>query len=609
MTKFNSMTRREILRLLAISPAALTNRPRMSGATDITLARDGQPLATIITNASPTKDETLAAQELQTYIRKISGATLSISNAVAPNNQSDNQAATIRIGVYSAAPVKEWRGAKPKPDGFALSIRGNDLWIVGGDGRGARYGVYELLEMLGVRWFMPGELGEDVLETRTIKLAAFERQGAPAFQNVSGLIWAGGAGADEWERHIRAQVGSVSAFFGHNWSNIIPPAAETKAAHPTWFALNKGARIDQLCSTEPDVIRISIEKAREFFTANPDAVTFSISPNDGEDFCECERCQALDRSYGVIDGTLTDRFVHYANQVLAELRKTHPTKQVGILAYVKHTRPPVAARPDANFATLICHTPWEFCHVHALDDSTCPRNKRFMEYVAGWTRVCRHVGVYDYYGHFHAFTPWPILHDIRRDIQTLQRTGVERFMSETQQHWANQGINFYLAAKLLWNPRTDSGALLTEYYERFYGVAAAPMRRYWERWETAMIDTAKLGDGGYIWQMMFTTELIAECDNYLKEAERRALNDRDKVRRRVAFARTGFRFTEAWTRMQTHARKQQWAQAVAAGDEAIRRIEETAGTEPQAFWIYLAKSQTEATIAEYRKAIPAQTRG
>ena len=48
---------------------------------------------------------------------------------------------------------------------------------------------------------------------------------------------------------------------------------------------------------------------------------------------------------------------------------------------------------------------------------------------------------------------------------------------------------------------------------------------------------------------------------------------------------------------------QEWRAAVAAGEEAIRRARETAGTQPQAFWIELAVSQTEAMMKPYREAL------
>jgi hypothetical protein len=254
---------------------------------------------------------------------------------------------------------------------------------------------------------------------------------------------------------------------------------------------------------------------------------------------------------------------------LKELGKTHSTKQVGILAYVSHTRPPVSAVPHPNYATLICHTPWEFCHTHALDDAACPRNRRFVEYVEGWAKLSRNVAVYDYYGHFYVFAPFPITRNISRDIPFLHSLGVRRFMSETQQHWATQGINFYLAAKLLWNPALKPEEILNEYCTRFYGKSALPMRRYWERFERAMAETAMAGDGGYTWLKMYTPPLIAEAERDLMEAERLAASDTEKIRRRIALIRQGFRFIEAWTQMRTFAAQNDIPRMRAAGAEAL----------------------------------------
>ena len=562
------------------------------------LVRNGRPEAVIVLSPAASADEKLAAQELQDYVRKVSGATLPVITGRA------DDASEVRIGAFGTEAVAEWRGERPPPDGFAIESKGNTLFIVGGDARGALYGVYDFLETdVGVRWLMPGELGDDVPSSDTITLPSLSRAKSPAFSAIGGFIWAGGPGAAAWERRIRARVGPASAFFGHNWSRILAPTPANKQANPEWFALSEGQRTNQLCSAHPDVVRITVEKAREFFDRNKEATLFSISPNDGYGFCEDARCQAVDQMYGVTDGSLTDRFVHYANQVLGELGKTHPGKQVGMLAYVQHTRPPVSAKPHPDYVTLITHTPWEFCHVHALDDPGCASNRRFIEYVKGWTRVSRHVGVYDYYGHFYVFTPWPIVHAMRRDLPFLRTLGVDRFMSETQQHWANQGLNFYVGARLAWDPGLDVDLLLADYYRRAYGRAAPPMQRYWERWEEAMVATGAGADAGYEWLRMFTPELVAECDRYLSEAESAARSEPEKVQRRIALARMGFRFTEAWTRMRQHAEGSRWAAAIAAGEEAIARINDTAGTEPQAFWISLAVGQTQAMMQPYREAL------
>ena len=93
---------------------------------------------------------------------------------------------------------------------------------------------------------------------------------------------------------------------------------------------------------------------------------------------------------------------------------------------------------------------------------------------------------------------------MRRDIPLYKEMGVERFISETQQNWANQGLNFYVAAKLVDNPAIDVDALLAEYFERFYGRAGLLMRSYFDLWESSMMNTAAAGDRGYAWLSMFT---------------------------------------------------------------------------------------------------------
>jgi hypothetical protein len=573
-------------RLLLCAFALASSRAR---AADWTLARRGVPTAAIVTSAAARGEEQQAASELQGYLRKISGATLPIVQSA----QRSSLVPTIRVGIFGADPVKEWRGERPSAQGFALQTQGNTLWIVGGDARGALYGVYELLdEVLGVRWFMPGDLGEDVPSQATMTLPRVNRTRAPAFKSVYGLTWGGGPGSLAWELRMRAKVGSASNF-GHNWYKILPLTPANLAADPERFALFEGVRgrSSQLCSAYPDVVRISAQEARRHFDSDPGSPLFSISPNDGYGFCEDSRCRAVDALYGVTDGTISDRLVHYANEVLQDLERTHPGRELGILAYANHVNPPYRARPLPGYATLVTHMPWEFCHVHAIEDPACRVNPRFASYLRGWTALTRHSGVYEFYGHFFVPAPWPIVHVIRRDIPLFHSLGVERFTSETQQHWATQGLNFYVAAKLAWDPKLDVDRLLDDYFARFYGKAAPAMRRYWERWEQAMVATAAEGDGGYEWLRMFTPALVAETGAHLAEAERLAASDREKVARRVAFARTGHRFTEAYTQIIDYGLRGDIPAAMAAGEEALRRARATAGSEPQALYLYVVNIQ------------------
>lgn len=569
-----------------LTRAAALSLAAWSAACGPMLFNDGTPKADVVIDTAAPAEVKKAAAEIVAYGAKTTGAEMRIRTSSEPSKL----AGSIRLRIEAPA-----GGEIQHLDGYTIKATGKEVVITGGSARGVLYGAYDFIErVFGVRWFMPAALGEDILPQKSIPVPELNVVWNPAFRNVGGLIWAGGPGAADWELRVRAKVGP-SIIIGHNWNNILAANADNLKKYPLAFAEVNGRRgsSTQLCSEDPDVVRLSVEAARRAFSANPSLPLFSISPNDGGGFCEDDRCRRIDALYGVTDGSLSDRLVHYANAVITEVQKTHPGKELGILAYVTHTAPPKKAIPLPEYATLVTHTPWEFCHVHALDDPQCPSNRRFTEYLRGWAALTRHTGMHDYYGHFFMFTPWPIVRIIRRDIPFLEGLGLERFSSETQQNWANQGINFYVAARLLADPKTDVDALLTEYYNRFYGAAAAPMRRYWERFETAMADSLGAGDGGYAWISMFRRPLLDASAADLAEADRLAQRDeRDIVRQRLAFIRLGFDYTEAVVEMfEAHYRGdgaaiREWT------TKAVDRLRKTEGTAPQAFFNGAAIGQT-----------------
>jgi hypothetical protein len=558
------------------------------------LVRDGKPEARIVIPENAPVEVARAARELQTYVQKVSGAELRI--AIGGSEGKSSERVEIRLAVAGRDDRREGGvyAAITHDDGYIIRSHGRSVTITAGSPRGTLYGVYDFIERaLNVRWFMPTPMGEDILPAKTIRVPDLAIQKNPAFASVGGFAWAGSPGAEDWELRMRVRIGPAISF-GHNWENIQPFSKEAFARNPEMFALVRGRRghSPQLCSSHPDVIRVSVEAARRYFEAHPASPLFSISPNDGSGFCECDRCLRIDSLYGVTDGSLTDRFVHYANEVLKELEKTNPGKQVGIYAYSEYTAPPKGAKLRPEYATSLTHMPWVFCHVHAIDDASCPANRKFLAYLKQWSALASHAGIYEYYGQFFAFTPWPIVHSMRRDIPLFKSLGLERFTSETQQNWANQGINFYVAAKLVDDPSRDVDALLNEYFSRFYGRAGTAMRRYFDLWEGAMQGTAAAGDRGWAWLSMFTPALVAEAASALSEAERLAAGDSEKVQSRVAFARLGFRYTEAYTMMMSAGLRKDSRGVLEWSEEAQKRLKATEGSAPQAFFVSLAIEQT-----------------
>ena len=69
----------------------------------------------------------------------------------------------------------------------------------------------------------------------------------------------------------------------HTMLRLVPPS-KYFAAHPEYFALVKGKRVNnrQLCLTNPDTLKICIARIKQLIKKKPSATIFSISQMDNE---------------------------------------------------------------------------------------------------------------------------------------------------------------------------------------------------------------------------------------------------------------------------------------------------------------------------------------
>ena len=443
-------------------------------ASAVTLVEQGQPRAVIVAPAEQPGNLAAAVSDLQGVIARMSGARL----AIVDQRPGAGAALVLRADAAGLSPV-----------GYRLRTDGNALIIEGSTQAGLVNGIYGLLEdHLGAHWYVPGLLGEVIPRRATIVLNDLNEQREPAIPSLTGL---GGYPADpprgaEWAR--RNRLAAFPAYFhSHNWEYLVP--SSEREAHPDWFALVDGERKDQLCTTHPEVIRIAARRALQYFAEHPDARTLSLSPNDSGNFCQCDRCRALDRELGVDPfqpgGQFTDRLVYFFNQIAAAVARKYPDKILCFYAYLSHTDPPRAVKPLPNLMPVLCYTPWEFCHAHPLS-ADCAPARRFRNAVLGWRKLCPHVGIYDYYGHWEWFGQWPLVHDLREDIPFYAKAGIEHLNSETHANWWTQPLNFYVARRLAWDVNADVDALVARFCADLFGTAAEPVRQYFALYEHAM---------------------------------------------------------------------------------------------------------------------------
>ncbi len=378
-------------RLLAIITSAMLIAAPGVFALDI--VADGASDYTIVTPDEAFENVTYAAEELQSYLQRISGAELPIvREADAPD------AARIFVGPCAAS---EAAGIEtPAWEHFTARVVDGDLFIVGGDGEGrpldratrtgTLYGVYGVLGRFGgVRWLWPGETGEVVPASATFTVPDdLDLADGPDFRIRSLWVtyrnpgWLSNDYYTWWRRSGQGQ--DISGNAGHAYSWMLGDKLFDE--HPEYYAEIGGERKPmrgthgQICTSNPEVIEICAQKA-----ALDSRDIVPISPNDGSGFCECEQCRALDVPEAMMPWgagemvALTDRIFTFANQVADRAHEINPDKLFGHFCYTFFKQPPAELEDLSDHIVLFFAYG---CHWYRDPEM----RKLYHQHIDGWSR-------------------------------------------------------------------------------------------------------------------------------------------------------------------------------------------------------------------------------
>lgn len=542
----------------------------------------GQAHATIVVPANPGPVEQYAAADLQRVFCEMTGVSLPIAEDAQTLHGNRILIGQTRFTDRVVAPAER---QSLEREAFIVRQRGRDLALVGGGSWGAMYACAELYDRLGARWYMPGELGACVPRLETIRFDGLEARQAPSFA----MRW---VGKDvEWSlrnRSNRVEEDDLPPGFCvypgiyHTQSRYISHA-EFGRTHPEYSAQIKGKRSQgpeaKLCNSNPELPKVIAEKMGRMLRERPGIDLISLSPTDRQLWCECEACKQLDEAGVSNDRKYSRRQMILYNRVAAELEKEFPEQGMLVGAYNVYTWPPKdgALRAHRNLAVVICHYE-TYCLAHAVNDPACPKNQRYLELIRAWQEQTPRIYFYEYYDKANWIDlPWPIVHTVARDIPFFQSIGVKGLYTQ----WSEPGIwstflGHYVAARLLWNSTADVGALLDEFYEKFYGEAAMPMRRWHEALEKQAPDCGEHfpGNAPRYAHCVFTEPVVEQLQACVKEAQ--GLAKSDLVKRRVDKMAA---LTEYTARMARYFQLRQQAETLrgaerrAAVDEALQTVQ------------------------------------
>lgn len=576
--------RRGVFLFLAVSGcltvgASQPGTGTQAGRAAAILVQDSRPRATIVLDSGASQDERDAARELAEHIRLATGARLPVVEGPQTTKPVGTQ---ILVGL-GASPALRERLRKLKPDGFVIETAPGRLVLAGRPPDGTSFAVYRFLEKaVGVRWLWPGENGTIIPKTASLAVGAMAVREEPTFLwralGPGGALW---GPADKWtkerelgvsEEHQRAQklwekrnrFGGLRARSGHAFGLILPPE-KYGPTHPEYFALTGGKREwedfngkhrKQPCTTNPDVIRLTVEYCRRYFDEHPDHGIISISPNDGRGFCECEQCRRLDT--GAMqqgDGSpdpgspresfpiITDRMITFGNQVADQVARTHPGKKVLLLAYSQYNEPPVRVKANPNLLvqyTMRCAGHW--------NPETEERN---FAAVAAWARTAPTLGIYEYIEQVnYAGLPRPIPELIARSVLRLHELGYRYYETQAGDGYAGNGLSYYVLGRTLWDPAADVAAIQRDYIEKGFGAAAPAVTRYFNRLVTRWKEQGRDPRMSVRGMGLTNYRMVAAVyPPQFRDACRRDLRDalaaaRGEDRERVLFLERGFRYMD-----------------------------------------------------------------
>ncbi len=558
-----------IFLIAALLPAAVGAAPF--------IVENGQPRAGIVIAESPTRSQKLAAEELQRYLEKISGAKLPIvSTPVDPPLVSlfvgssarasalGLEASGLGDGAYRIQSGEGWLSligddtdfvphelhSQNPPDRarvreeydrrtdarWALPIDQMDRlhhsetgWWQG-DRRGSLNAVHDYLRQLGVRWFMPGPLGEVVPQIDSIKLSEVDRTVRPDFalRQMDCNRWDLISG-DEilWHFRLGLNWGGEHLGYGrrHGIQNVLG-REEMKRNHPDYYAIWGGKRQTEYgnggapCLSSEGLFQEHVRYVRAIFDLYDEPmVDIAFPDNMGKTgkMCECELCQAqydMERPFGF----LSDYVWSYQNRVAEEVAKTHPDKKVFAYAYQNTLLPLENIEKLHRNLVVVFATVWR--HERLFPERT-RAEKRDMDGIRkAWAEKVTSGELYnwEYYlyprpkeGGLHG-VPVYFPHGIAEDLRSLKATpGMRGEFVEVSRNdpqtklpitsapWGPRGelyapgfshFNLYITSRLYWDVTQDVDALLADYYEKFYGPAAKEMRAFIEYCERKWPDMA-----------------------------------------------------------------------------------------------------------------------
>ncbi len=453
----------------------------------IVIANNGTSEYTIVLSHDASPSERYATTEFHRTLKKIIGNTLPIVDS---NDAPFSHRIFIGHCKLVDSLLQNIDASAMGDEEFVIRTVGQDILIVGGKKRGTMYGVFTFLEKyLNCRWYtddiikIPRQSTVEIPFINDHQKPAFEYR-MPFYSEALDRTWASHNKINGYKADLPPEVGGkvkyAKEYLGHTFYQLVPPEKYFDK-HPEYFSLVNGKRIKdrgQICLTNPDVLKIAIKEIERWLDEDPEANIVSITQNDWEGWCECDKCRLIDEKEESHSGTV----VAFVNAIADSLGPKYPNVFFDTFAYTYTQKPPKSLQVRKNVIIRLCHMQ-PSCDSHPLTE--CDRNAKYVDYLRGWLHKGGKVYAWHYVTDFsHYLLPFPNFNAIRKDIPFYYKEGIAGVFCQGDAadggggEWAE--LRSYVLAKLLWNPNVNADDVIDDFLRGVYGKAAGPIRKYFD---------------------------------------------------------------------------------------------------------------------------------
>ncbi len=498
---------------------------------DLLLVEDGRARSAILAAPTIAASERFAVEELQSFIRQISGATLPVCvpGKLPPEGKP---AVWIVVGQKTAAQRHQDLGLKQLgAEGFVIKTMGDELLLAGGEKRGTLYGVYSFLETLGCRWW--SEDASTIPNLKTIRVAAIDRREVPKLEYRK-LDYIEQLNANLWG--VRNKIANFVVMQApEQWGGAGPTyhggglARACKANKALgfdrrpelWYTMADRTRDHyRPCPSNPEVQQAVIDDALETLGKDPQDLCIAVGQEEVFD-CQCKTCRAIVQREGSEEAVALE----LANRVADRVAEEFPGKFVVVPAYNTAMKMPKTVRPRSNVTIWLY--PREIDFGHSVATGAQATNVEFRSALDQWSGAARRIWVGDYAGNFsHYLMPHPNLDVLVPNVKYYtdhHATGYSVRGNYTCANAEFSRLRMWVLAHAMWNPEVDGRALVAEFCNGYYGPAGPEILKYIDAVHrpvrnNPMLYVQTAYDDEMPW---LAADVLAEAAVHLREAERK----------------------------------------------------------------------------------------